>query len=244
MKANTTELMKFKRLQRLLGESKRGVTGLLTLLWMETARQAPEGDIGKFSNEEIAILLDWEDDPDHLVLSLVETGWLDRSDPHRLVVHDWSDHCPNYIKGNLLRHGRSIAIGGSSEEVTKEPPIGGCSEDTTIKSSLFKSSQVKSSQRGGDSQGASSVAPLPFSSDRFVSAWNDWQQHRKEIKKKLTPTSIARQFKTFEKWGESRSVEAIEYTIEKGWTGIREPERPDGPANGNGSLQELFKRQL
>ncbi|TXH55778.1 MAG: hypothetical protein E6Q97_08015, partial [Desulfurellales bacterium] len=89
MKTNTTDLVKFKKLQRRLGESTRGVIGILELLWKATAQQAPRGDIGRFDNEDIAILCDWDGDPDKLVESLVDCGWLDRCETHRLVVHDW-----------------------------------------------------------------------------------------------------------------------------------------------------------
>lgn len=103
MKHHTPQLLKFQRLQRRLGESKRGLVGLLELLWHGTATQAPDGDIGRYTNEEIAILVDWDGDHDQLVAALVETGWLDESEQHRLVVHDWSDHQPNWIRLNSKR---------------------------------------------------------------------------------------------------------------------------------------------
>lgn len=65
---------------------------------------------------------------------------------------------------------------------------------------------------------------LPFSSAAFADAWNDWIQHRAEIKKKLTPTSIKQQLRNFAEWGEERSITAIRHTIGNGWQGIREPD--------------------
>lgn len=117
MKRDTPNLLKFKRLQRRLGESKRGLVGLLELLWIETQRNCPEGDIGRFTNEEIAIMVDWDGDPDELVAALVETRWLDRSENHILIVHDWEDHCPNYIKGAFRRHKKEFA---SDKHATKQ----------------------------------------------------------------------------------------------------------------------------
>ena len=67
MKANTPELMKFKRLQRRLSVSVAQLVGHLELLWISTAKNAPEGDIGRFSNEDIAIACCWESDPDFFV---------------------------------------------------------------------------------------------------------------------------------------------------------------------------------
>jgi len=141
MKAGTTELMKFKRLERSLEESKRGIVGLLELLWQGTARNAPRGNIGKFDNVEIAILCDWPGDPDDLVQILVSSGWLDESNEHRLLVHDWDEHCPKYIKGNLISHGKEFAIGACYKEPANSSPlIAPCPEDTPTKPSLAKPS--------------------------------------------------------------------------------------------------------
>jgi len=110
MKSGTTELMKFKRLQRRLGEPLRGTVGLLELLWLGTCRNCPQGDIGRFTNVEIAILCDWDGDHDELISALVECGWLDECIVHRLVVHDWPTHAPTYIIGNCKRHNKQLAI--------------------------------------------------------------------------------------------------------------------------------------
>lgn len=118
-----TQLVKFKKLQRRLGLTKRReVIGLLESLWHLTLREAPKGDIGKLDNETIAIELEWDVDPDQLVNALVETRWLDADDQNRLVVHDWQQHAPNFVKGNLASHKKAFA--GCSEQVAKA----GCSE--------------------------------------------------------------------------------------------------------------------
>ena len=120
MKSGTTELLKFKSLQRRLRESIRGTVGLLELLWVGTAKNAPRGDVGKFSDEEIAIMLDWDGEAAELVNALVETRWLDRDNEHRLLVHDWQEHCPNFIKGNLAKHGREFAR-PTAEQDARQP---------------------------------------------------------------------------------------------------------------------------
>ena len=125
MKAGTPEMMKFKKLQKRLGESTRGIVGLLDLLWQRTTKECPAGDIGRFSNEEIAILCDWEGDPDELVTHLVETRWLDTSTEHRLVVHDWHEHAPTYLKGAFASSNKSFASSLSDEH--SEPPSDGLS---------------------------------------------------------------------------------------------------------------------
>jgi hypothetical protein len=109
MKVGTTDLIKFKRLQRRLNESQRGIVGLLELLWAGTAKNCPQGDIGRFENIDIAVICDWPGDPDLLIAALVECGWIDEHKEHRLVVHDWHEHAPTWVKGNLASSKKSFA---------------------------------------------------------------------------------------------------------------------------------------
>jgi DNA-binding MarR family transcriptional regulator len=61
---------------------------------------------------------------------------------------------------------------------------------------------------------------LPFSSDEFREAWNDWEQHRREIKKPLTSTSVRYQLKDLAALGEAEAIAKLTRSISNGWTGI------------------------
>jgi hypothetical protein len=61
---------------------------------------------------------------------------------------------------------------------------------------------------------------LPFSSDEFREAWSDWEQHRRELKKPLTPTSIRKQLEDLAKMSEAESIAAMHRSIANGWQGI------------------------
>jgi hypothetical protein len=61
---------------------------------------------------------------------------------------------------------------------------------------------------------------LPFSSDEFRKVWTEWEQHRREIKKPLTPTSTRHQLKDLVSTGEAEAIAAIHRSIGNGWTGI------------------------
>ena len=78
----------------------------------------------------------------------------------------------------------------------------------------------------------------PFPSKEFLAAWSDWEAHRRDIKKKLTPTSVKMQFSAFVKWGEIRSIQAIHYSIRNGWTGIFEDKNSQTGTNGKKSTLE------
>lgn len=123
MKRGTELKLKFKRLMARMSISSWKAKGLLTALWDFTAENAPLGDIGRFSNEDIAIGIDYaEGDPDELIAALTETGWLDQSQNHRLVVHDWHDHCEDWLKKRVERAKQRFASETVKEEPQQEAP--------------------------------------------------------------------------------------------------------------------------
>lgn len=78
---------------------------MLELLFHFTAKFAPQGNIGRWTNDQIASGMRWPGDPDLLVRGLVEGGWLDEDKKLRLVVHDWSEHADDSVKKRLIRSG-------------------------------------------------------------------------------------------------------------------------------------------
>ena len=115
MKSGTENKLKFKALKRRLGLPLWQVIGLLETLWRVTNDNAPAGDIGKLTNEEIAAAMEWAGEADELVCVLIEHRWLDEDSEFRLVVHDWSHHVSNFIKGNFVQHKKQFA-----DQVAKE----------------------------------------------------------------------------------------------------------------------------
>lgn len=75
--------------------------GILEFLWHFAMRYSPQGNIGKFSNIAIAKRIGWSGDPDKLADALVAARWLDHDSAHRLVIHDWPDHCDRSVKKYL-----------------------------------------------------------------------------------------------------------------------------------------------
>ena len=110
MKREAPTSTKMRRLCRLLDITLGLAVGTLELLWHLTARQAPEGNIGKLSNEDIALAVDWRGDEDRLIEALVRCGWLDRDEQHRLLVHDWHEHADESVKKKLTRSGRTFIL--------------------------------------------------------------------------------------------------------------------------------------
>ena len=103
MKRGTPDHPKTLALSLQLGLRRWGAVGLLEMLWHFTAKYAPQGDVGKFTDLAIARAVDWNRDAGRLVQAMTVSGWLDPCDCHRLVVHDWADHADQTILRMLTR---------------------------------------------------------------------------------------------------------------------------------------------
>lgn len=61
---------------------------------------------------------------------------------------------------------------------------------------------------------------LPFKSEEFRTSWEEWTDFRKEIKKPLTPTTIKRQLKLLQSFGEQQAIASINQSICASWQGL------------------------
>jgi hypothetical protein len=153
MKHKTIDLMKFKRLQRRLGLPLYATVGLLETLWIVTQTNAMQGDIGRLSDDDIAIMLDWSGDATELVEAFVEAGFVDRDGDEyepgkswRLLIHDWHEECPNWVKGNLRSRNMGFAIAGGYStplsDMLKHPAKASSSAQSTPLSGVPKQGAI------------------------------------------------------------------------------------------------------
>lgn len=77
--------------------------------------------------------------------------------------------------------------------------------------------------------------PEQLISMEFKDAWERWTQHRKELKKKMTPSMTKAALKKLATFGIIESIAIIDYTIEKGWQGLAYEKGNTYGANGNTS---------
>ena len=125
MKRGTPEHPKTVRLSRILEIEQWGAVGILEALWHFCARYAIQGDVGRWSNQEIADGLGWHGrhgTADQLIAALVQSRWLDECQTHRLIVHDWADHCDESCRKTLKNRGLSFLFPESSGKFEKSNP--------------------------------------------------------------------------------------------------------------------------
>ena len=104
MKRTAMQHTKMRRLMRALDVPMYVAVGVLESIWHLTAREAVWGNIGKLSNEDIALAIGWRGDESALITALVTSGWLDEDPVSRLVVHDWAEHADDTTKKAMSRH--------------------------------------------------------------------------------------------------------------------------------------------
>ena len=150
--------------------SRREAIGLLDLLFDWCIDYAVRGDIGKWNNGVIAGAVDWTGDADGLVHALVACGWLDEHQSHRLIVHDWPQHAPAFVRLKLKKLGTNFldcytdAVEGSVEGSVEGaiPPLPSPLLPSPPLTSLV---ETPSESLSADADGEADAS-------RFVGLWN------------------------------------------------------------------------
>ena len=109
MKHGESDTIEHQKLRMRLDLPRYATTGVIEELRMLAISTAPGGDIGRYSNEELAIHLGWAGDPDALFDALVECDVLDEHPTHRLIMRGWADIVPDFIHKRLAKAGKLFA---------------------------------------------------------------------------------------------------------------------------------------
>ena len=130
--------------------------GILEGLFILTGRQAPRGDIGRFSNRHLARFVEWKGDPDALVCALVKTRWFDEHPRHRFLLHGWPKHRGDHVRKRLERMGlKPIVSGGRAAADRRTSGRRPAGVRPTVRSGPVPSGPVPSG-RSSEDQGSSS----------------------------------------------------------------------------------------
>lgn len=80
--------------------------------------------------------------------------------------------------------------------------------------------------------------PPELNSEEFRTAWNRWVGYRREIGKKLAPSTVSGQLAKLAAWGTEKAIRSIEQSIANGWQGLFDPDGKTGkPMVGTDSDQ-------
>jgi hypothetical protein len=128
--------------------------------------------------------------------------------------------------------------GGSPLRCTGVHPKG--EPECTLKGN--ESSRRKNGRHEPKRLGKTEDIPLPFESEAFGEAWEDWKKHRRELGKKLTTSTQVAQLKKLQTMGEAAAIACIRQSIENGWQGLFPPKdhasmRPPSSVLGQPSLR-------
>jgi hypothetical protein len=126
MKRGTPSHPKLLKFARALNIPAAHAGGLLEFLWHWASKYAIQGDIGRWSDADIAAGSGWEDSGrvPEFIGKLLESGWLDADPVHRLLIHDWADHADDSVRKTLKNRGLEIfrnvsgKVPNDSEQVT------------------------------------------------------------------------------------------------------------------------------
>lgn len=141
MKLEALDHPKILDLAARLGVSRPTAIGHLELLWAFTAKLAAQGNVGKWPDGSIARACDWMGQPEAFIEAVTSAGLLERSLEHRLVVHDWKDHAPGWVRAKLAKlHLPFISIGECTSEQTSE-----CTSEPSTRARVSKPSLAKGS---------------------------------------------------------------------------------------------------
>ena len=135
--------------------------GHLELFWAFVAKKTPRGDIGKWSDGVIASACMWRGKAQQFVQALITAGFVDTDEEHRLLVHDWAEHCPNWVRAKLKKDGTEFALKRRLKSALKTPPYDDTNEGT-------KEPSIEASSRADLNQAKPSLAKGREASAREV----------------------------------------------------------------------------
>lgn len=226
VEATTPHKPEIVRIARAVGITRDDAFGKMMRFWIWLDGVSVDGRVDGLVDGDVDDLLSC----DGIGAAIASVGWIEfDNDNCRILIPNFERHNGETAKGRALkairqqkwRQNRDVDV----DAITSTPA-------STPASTREEKRRIKK-------------PPTPFSvpdslkHPRFERAWADWQAHRAEIQKPLTPTQAAKQLEQFAEWGAPRAVAAIEHTIAKGWQGIREPERNGQPERPEDVYQRM-----
>lgn len=87
-------------------------------------------------------------------------------------------------------------------------------------------------RKGKEKETKEMVVSLPFVSDEFSHAWNEWQTYLKQKRKTPTELTTKKQINQLKKLNEKDAIETINRSIQNGWQGLFPSDGKDNKLTG------------
>jgi hypothetical protein len=208
--------------KRLIGRLGKGAEVLPLKLWAYTGKHhAEDGRLSGYSESEIGSIVGWWREPGELVKAMLDMGFLGQDDRGFYVVQ-WM---------NRQGHLRAFKERAQAAAAVRWSKLVASADNATSNALSIAKGDDKQCPKPSSTKPAKEppapkgvwVIPKALESPEFEEAWTRWQEHRKEIRHALKPTSGAAQLKKLEKFGLAKALASIEESISNGWQGLFEP---------------------
>jgi hypothetical protein len=231
MKLDALDHPKTYDLAARLGVSLPTAIGHLELLWAFTGKKAAQGNIGKWPDGSISGACLWAGDPAVFVAALVDSGFLERSAQHRLIVHDWHDHAPRWVKSKLASARLWFVTEPSQQADVSEDVVPDNDADAPIDIGADTKGRE---EKGREEKGRVGGKP-PDNVD--PDAWQDFVAHRKEIRKPLTARAATMAAQVLQALTVTQQRECVSYSVIGRYPGLF-VDRFTKKSNGEGNQQK------
>jgi hypothetical protein len=120
MKPQTLNHPKTMRLARELGIDRCSALGIIGAIWCFASEYAPDGDLSNYQPDDIAAAIGYGGDAQRMMDACRASKFIDTAPgddcdhPSSAIIHDWHEHCPDFIHRRLARANKLFASGESA----------------------------------------------------------------------------------------------------------------------------------
>lgn len=140
-----------------------------------------------------------------------------------------------WLSRELITSSKEGTVGAYNYSINLLPIMGITADKGTAENGQLPKMGIHNKTNSTNKTDKSNTNSLPFCIKPTV--WAEWVQHRKELKKSLTPTTIKKQLAQLEKWDKlgMDTGEIIHASITNGWAGLFPLRYGMRQTNGNGT---------
>lgn len=206
-------------------------------LWSYAADNQPDGDFGKYTDAELAMLLGCEKHASSIKLHLTETGFLNADG----TIHDWQEWNGYHATFSDRAAKAAAARWGAQKEKKGQRKERKGKEQASSKHCLGNASSINLS---AEQSYASLPEWLKASNGMSFALWQTWMATRSKKRAQNTEHAIGLLIRKLDQRKED-AVALIEMAVERGWQGIEwewfDNSRKSSASKGCAPRREFFQ---